>query len=192
MCFLGLLCSDRCQEPMLRPAPASMLAHRAAGHRWTVCKPSAQPTLVRTQHLPLPAKTTRGLGFLRVRGPSGAVSPCVIVGQETSLHHDGYGHIADGFGPGASGSPNRLLRDFDGSADSQCGGSLARKPPVIPTDLAHAEPTRPGIGAVPVLATGIGPGLHPDRVAGATEVVPRDTPPKADHAGPGSAGPRWL
>jgi hypothetical protein len=32
-------------------------------------KPSAQPTLVRTQHLPPPAKTARGLGFLRPRGP---------------------------------------------------------------------------------------------------------------------------
>jgi hypothetical protein len=62
-------------------------------------KPSAQPTLVRTQHLPPPAKTARDRGILRPRGPSCAVSSCVIAGQETSLYHDGYGRIADGFGP---------------------------------------------------------------------------------------------
>ena len=49
-----------------------------------VCKPSAQPTLVRTQHLPPPAKTAR---WLRKRGPravsflSRRVSGCVTVGQ---------------------------------------------------------------------------------------------------------------
>ena len=31
-------------------------------------KPSAQPTLVRTQYLPPPAETARGLGFLGVAG----------------------------------------------------------------------------------------------------------------------------
>ena len=42
-------------------------------------KPSAQPTLVRTQHLPPPAKTAR---WLRKRGPAGRfllVTPCVKV-----------------------------------------------------------------------------------------------------------------
>jgi len=31
-------------------------------------KPSAQPTLVRTQHLPPPAKTAHGLGFVPFAG----------------------------------------------------------------------------------------------------------------------------
>src|SRR5579872_5021425 len=62
-------------------------------------KPSAQPTLVRTQHLPPPAKTARDRDILPPRGPPCVVSSSVIVGQETPLHHDGYGHIADGSGP---------------------------------------------------------------------------------------------
>ena len=61
-------------------------------------KPSAQPTMVRTHHLPPPAKTARGLGFPPPRGPSCLVSSCVIPSQETSPHHGGYGHIADGIG----------------------------------------------------------------------------------------------
>jgi hypothetical protein len=62
-------------------------------------KPSAQPTLVRTQHLPPPAETARDLGILATRGPPSVVSSSVIVGQETAQYHDVYGHIADGFGP---------------------------------------------------------------------------------------------
>jgi hypothetical protein len=65
-------------------------------------KPSAQPTLVRTQHLPPPAKTARDRGILPSRGPSCAVSSSVIAGQETAPHHDGYGHMADGFGAGGA------------------------------------------------------------------------------------------
>ena len=52
--------------------------------------------MVRTQHLPLPAKTARELGIARYRGPSCVVSSCVIFGQETPLCGGGYGHIADG------------------------------------------------------------------------------------------------
>ena len=58
-------------------------------------KPSAQPTLVRTQHLPPPAKTARSL---RKRGPAGRfllVPPCVIVCRCRSWRSDRYGHIAD-------------------------------------------------------------------------------------------------
>jgi hypothetical protein len=65
-------------------------------------KPSAQPTLVRTQHLPPPAETARDPGFLRVRGPLCVVSSCVIAGQQTSLRGSGYGHMADGFRPGGA------------------------------------------------------------------------------------------
>jgi hypothetical protein len=65
------------------------------GNRRAV-KPSAQPTLVRTQHLPLPAETARELGSPWFRGPFCVVSSCVIVGQQTSLCGSGYGHMADG------------------------------------------------------------------------------------------------
>ena len=49
-------------------------------------KPSAQPTLVRTQHLPPPAKTAR---TLRKRGPAGRfllVTPCIRVRHYGSMH----------------------------------------------------------------------------------------------------------
>ena len=58
-------------------------------------KPSAQPTLVRTQHLPPPAKTARSL---RKRGPAGRfllVPPCVIVCRCRSWRSNRYGQIAD-------------------------------------------------------------------------------------------------
>src|SRR5271157_4724011 len=58
-------------------------------------KPSAQPTLVRTQHLPPPAKTARSL---RKRGPAGRfllVPLCVIVCRRRSWRSDCYGHMAD-------------------------------------------------------------------------------------------------
>jgi hypothetical protein len=58
--------------------------------------------MVRTHHLPPPAKTARGLGFPPPRGPWCLVSSCVIVGQETSLHYGGYGQIADGIGTGGA------------------------------------------------------------------------------------------
>jgi hypothetical protein len=54
-------------------------------------KPSAQPTLVRTQHLPPPAKTARYLGYLGYAGrfsvshavsPCRAVDPCVAVSTD--------------------------------------------------------------------------------------------------------------
>ena len=67
-----------------RPAPMSMAV-----------KPSAQPTLVRTQHLPPPAKTAR---WLRKRGPAGRfllVPPCVMVCRHRSSCSDSYGHMAD-------------------------------------------------------------------------------------------------
>jgi hypothetical protein len=58
-------------------------------------KPSAQPTLVRTQHLPLPAKTA---SVLRKRDPAGRfllVALCTMVCHRVSMHSNGYGHIAD-------------------------------------------------------------------------------------------------
>ena len=58
-------------------------------------KPSAQPTLVRTQHLPHPGETAR---WLRKRGPAGRfllVPPCIRVCHRGSMHSSGYGHMAD-------------------------------------------------------------------------------------------------
>jgi hypothetical protein len=66
-----------------------------SGQRERSVKPSAQPTLVRTQHLPPPAKTAR---WLRKRGPAGRfplVPPCVIVCRHRSSRSNRYGHIAD-------------------------------------------------------------------------------------------------
>jgi hypothetical protein len=65
-------------------------------------KPSAQPTLVRTQHLPPPALMARELGMPSPHGPSCCVSSCVILSHQSSLHHAGYGHIADGIGAGGA------------------------------------------------------------------------------------------
>ncbi len=65
------------------------------GEERRAVKPSAQPTLVRTQHLPPPAKTARSL---RKRGPAGRfllVPPCVIVCRCRSWRSDRYGHMAD-------------------------------------------------------------------------------------------------
>jgi hypothetical protein len=70
------------------------------GRNRRTVKPSAQPTLVRTQHLPLPAETARDRGILPSRGPLYLVSSCVITGQRMSLCGSGYGHMADGSRPG--------------------------------------------------------------------------------------------
>ena len=74
-------------------------------------KPSAQPTLVRTQYLPPPAQMARELGISRPRGPSGLMSSCVIPGHQTPLHHAGYGHMADGIG--AEAAVHRTARSGD-------------------------------------------------------------------------------
>src|SRR5207245_11761410 len=66
-----------------------------SGQRERSVKPSAQPTLVRTQHLPPPAKTAR---WLRKRGPAGRfllVTARITVYHDGSMRGSGYGHIAD-------------------------------------------------------------------------------------------------
>jgi hypothetical protein len=62
-------------------------------------KPSAQPTLVRTQHLPPAAKTAPGLRVSRLAGRFLVVPPCFIVCRGGASGSSGYGHIADGDGP---------------------------------------------------------------------------------------------
>ena len=62
-------------------------------------KPSAKPTLVRTQHLPLPAETARELGIPRLAGLLAAVPLCFIMFRCEPLRSSGYGHMADGIGP---------------------------------------------------------------------------------------------
>ena len=56
-------------------------------------KPSAQPTLVRTQHLPHPGETAR---WLRRRGPAGRfllVTACIRVCHRGSMHSSGCVHM---------------------------------------------------------------------------------------------------
>jgi len=76
------------------------LESRRSGGIWPLrvkrsVKPSAQPTLVRTQDLPPPAKTAPGL---RKRDPAGRfllVTPCIRVRHCGSMRSSGYGPIAD-------------------------------------------------------------------------------------------------
>jgi hypothetical protein len=59
-------------------------------------KPSAKPTLVRTQHLPLPAETARELGIPGFAGLLCLVRRVLCVPQ-WALRSSGYGHMVDGF-----------------------------------------------------------------------------------------------
>ena len=113
-----------------------------SGQRERSVKPSAQPTLVRTQHLPPPAETARELGIPGPRGPSAVVSSCVIGGQETPLRGSGYGHIADRIGP--EQAVHRTACSWISMAYR-----LGENPPGPPDyhgwsdELAHAWPTGP-------------------------------------------------
>ena len=64
-----------------------------SGQRERSVKPSAKPTMVRTHHLPPPAKTVR---TLRKRGPAGRfllVTPCISVGHCGSMYGGVYVHM---------------------------------------------------------------------------------------------------
>ena len=64
-----------------------------SGQRERSVKPSAQPTLVRTQHLPPPAKTAP---WLRKRGPAGRfllVTTCIRGGHYGAMRGSVYVHI---------------------------------------------------------------------------------------------------
>jgi len=58
-------------------------------------KPSAQPTLVRTQHLPPPAKTPPWLRILALAGRFFSVPACVTLSRGGPLCCGVHGHIAD-------------------------------------------------------------------------------------------------
>ena len=59
-------------------------------------KPSAQPTLVRTQHLPPPAKTPPWLRILALAGRFFSVPACVTLSRCRSSYCAVHGRIADG------------------------------------------------------------------------------------------------
>jgi hypothetical protein len=99
-----------------------------------------------------------GRGILPSRGPPCVVSSSVIVGQETPLHHAGYGHIADGFGPGGAvhgtacspvltAQPSAQCRPSQpGSALGVLGGGLSWR----------ARQRRPWVASAPRLAGSLG------------------------------------
>src|ERR1035438_1151148 len=55
--------------------------------------------LVRTQHLPPPAETARGLGIPGLAGLLANVPLCLMMCRCEPLHSSGYGHMADGIRP---------------------------------------------------------------------------------------------
>jgi hypothetical protein len=61
-------------------------------------KPSAKPTLVRTQHLPPPAETARELGIPGLAGLLCLVPLCFMMCRCEPLRSSDCGHIADGSG----------------------------------------------------------------------------------------------
>jgi hypothetical protein len=105
-------------------------------------RPSAKPTLVRTQHLPPPAKTARELGYSWLGGSSCLVSSCVIVGQQASPRGDGYGHMADANPAGASAVAVLVWSRWSWSADlaDRCPDRdpprLCPRPGPLPTGLS--------------------------------------------------------
>src|SRR6185312_3259802 len=75
------------------------LRHKAgcpSGQRERSVKPSAQPTLVRTQHLPPPAETARQLRILALAGRFFSVPACVTLERCRSSYCAVHGRIADG------------------------------------------------------------------------------------------------
>ena len=91
-----------CVHMVYSASGMSIIVHRLcrSGAMWScrqerTVKPSAQPTLVRTQHLPLPAETAL---WLRKRDPAGRfvlVTTCISVRHCESMHCDVHGRIAE-------------------------------------------------------------------------------------------------
>src|SRR5271157_6148592 len=123
-------------------------------------KPSAQPTLVRTQHLPPPAKTVR---LLRKRGPAGRfllVTPCVRVRHDGSMHGSVHVHMVYSVGK-TSGAYNRSLcylvavgQGKDAIGRREAGqppvhGCGARERQIVPCGVLPRDPVRPRRIATP-------------------------------------------
>jgi len=90
-------------------------------------KPSAQPTQVRTLHLPLPAETAPGLRLPRLAGRLLVVPPCCIMCRRGVWCRSGCGHMADGSGAGGAvhgtaGSGGRRARSSGSVALRTAGG----------------------------------------------------------------------
>ena len=73
-------------------------------------KPSAQPTLVRTQHLPPPAKTPRWLRIFALAGRFCSVPWCVTLSRCRASCCGVHGRIADGCPCGLVGRSGQLRR----------------------------------------------------------------------------------
>src|ERR1022692_4884924 len=89
-------------------------------------KPSAKPTLVRTQHLLPPAKTARGLGIPGLAGRLAVVPPCLTMCRCELLHSSGYGHIADRI------RPEQAVHRTAGSSPRRRTDHLLLRPPRSP------------------------------------------------------------
>ena len=90
------------------PAPRHT-AGCPSGQRERSVKPSAQPTLVRTQHLPHPGETARSL---HKRGPAGRfllVTACIRVCHYGSMHGSVHVHMVYSVRAKTSGAYNRSL-----------------------------------------------------------------------------------
>ena len=135
--------------PGNKPRTASTLVSGISlGQERRAVKPSAQPTLVRTQHLPPPAETARGLGIPGFAGRPGLVPLCVMMCRCAPPHGSGYGHMADGI------RPEQAVRQTAGSADFEVWSASVKGSPdpgrsLVVAGLARVWPYR--IGGQPQL-----------------------------------------
>jgi hypothetical protein len=137
--------SDRI-ETSPRTAYAQVRRHVTRGGGRRSVKPSAQPTLVRTQHLPLPAETARWLRILVAGGPffflSRRVSPCVAADRCVAVSRSHGGRVLC---PGTAGAHRRLFhgRPRTGRGGSAFPGSNAETGgfQLVPR-LRHRQPPR--------------------------------------------------
>ena len=95
-------------------------------------KPSAKPTLVRTQHLPPPAETARGLGISGHAGRLAVVPLCLMMCRCEPLHSSGYGHMADGIWAGGAVHRTACSSDLDGPPPPPGPGRSPGEPAIWP------------------------------------------------------------
>src|SRR5215813_223279 len=87
---------SRCGLSFWMPPALRHTAGCPSGQRERSVKPSAQPTLVRTQHLPPPAEMARLLRILALAGRFFPVPACVTLWRCRSSYCAVHGRIADG------------------------------------------------------------------------------------------------